>query len=126
MPKLVKIGILVIIHIYAKISISIKSMVMRLSQLQIKTIKAEAIAIFGNSATVILFGSKVDDNAKGGDIDLMINVVEQDDDLWRKALRLNSNIQQKLGEQKIDIITRYHGQKLANIHKEALRTGITL
>ncbi|SMM99281.1 hypothetical protein SPONN_403 [uncultured Candidatus Thioglobus sp.] len=99
---------------------------MRLSQLQIKTIKAEAIALFGDSVKVILFGSKVNDDAKGGDIDLMINVVKQDDNLWRKVLRLNTNIQQKLGEQKIDIITKYQGQKLENIHKEALRTGVVL
>lgn len=99
---------------------------MRLSLLQIKIIKAETTALFGKSAKIILFGSKVNDNAKGGDIDLMINVVKRDNNLWRKALRLNTNIQQKLGEQKIDIITKYQGQELKEIHKEALRTGVIL
>ncbi|SMM98533.1 hypothetical protein SPONN_2562 [uncultured Candidatus Thioglobus sp.] len=56
----------------------------------------------------------------------MINVVKRDNNLWRKALRLNTNIQQKLGEQKIDIITKYQGQELKEIHKEALRTGVIL
>ena len=99
---------------------------MRLSPLQTKIIKKEVVALFGNSTKIILFGSKVDNKAKGGDIDLMINVGKKDNNLWRKALRLNTNIQQKLGEQKIDIIIKYQGQKLQNIHKEAIRTGIVL
>ncbi len=99
---------------------------MRLSPLQVKIIKKEVATLFGASANVILFGSKADPKLKGGDIDLLIKVAHKDDNLWRKALSLNSQLQQKLGEQKIDIITKYDGQKEQDIHKESLRTGVVL
>lgn len=99
---------------------------MRLSKLQIQIIKKEAISVFGRSTKVILFGSKVNNNNRGGDIDLMIETDQLGNNLWRKALTLNAHLQQKLGEQKIDIVTKYKGQKLQNIHKEVLKTGVVL
>lgn len=45
---------------------------MRLTDRQIKDIKEEVARILGPDAEVWLFGSRVDDNARGGDVDLMI------------------------------------------------------
>lgn len=51
---------------------------MRLSQPQVDVICASAVKIFGRSARVWLFGSRVDEKSKGGDIDLYIKPELQD------------------------------------------------
>ncbi len=99
---------------------------MRLSKLQRKIIKQEVKLVFGNNTVVKLFGSRANDNLKGGDIDLLLNIPKQITNLWRKKLRLNAILQQKMGEQKIDIIIIYKGQTLKYIHKEAQRTSIII
>ena len=44
---------------------------MRLTDRQIKVIREEVARILGPDAEVWLFGSSVDDNARGGDVDLI-------------------------------------------------------
>ena len=45
---------------------------MRLSTDQIQAIRQAATAAFGQGTSVWLFGSRVDDTKKGGDIDLLV------------------------------------------------------
>lgn len=49
---------------------------MRLSQEQIKLISDTVRLAAGSDAAVYLFGSRLDDRAKGGDIDLFIETTE--------------------------------------------------
>jgi len=49
---------------------------MRLNQHKIDTIKRATAEIFGKEADVRLFGSRVDDAVRGGDIDLMVEFDE--------------------------------------------------
>ena len=44
---------------------------MRLTSEQIKAIKDTTYSVLGEGSRVILFGSRVDDAKKGGDIDLL-------------------------------------------------------
>ena len=44
----------------------------------------------------------------------------------KNVLRFNTILQQKLGEQKIDIIAHQVEESLNYIHKEAIKTGIIL
>lgn len=52
-------------------------------------------------ALIYLFGSRVDDNAKGGDIDLL--VLSKTINLMTKLLDMLSKLHQQIGERKIDI-----------------------
>lgn len=96
---------------------------MRLSQFERDTIVDQAREIFGSQTKVYLFGSRADDSRRGGDIDLYIVPVNKDN-LWRKEVRLHTQLQLLLGEQKIDIVVAYDKNRM--IEKVALSTGIEL
>jgi len=74
---------------------------MRLSKFEIKSIK-ETVKEFDPEARVYLFGSRTDDAAKGGDIDLLI-VSEKIKNREKRKIRLK--IFDRMEEQKIDIIS---------------------
>lgn len=76
---------------------------MRLRHKEIAIIK-EAVAQALPDAEVFLFGSRIDDTKRGGDIDLLIRGTEAIPDNTLGLIRIR--LQGKLGEQKIDII--YH------------------
>lgn len=73
---------------------------MRLKETEITTIK-ESINKFDREAKVYLFGSRVYDDKKGGDIDLLIlsNKIGN-----KEKRKIRSMLCDSLGEQKIDII----------------------
>ena len=78
---------------------------MRLNDFQIKKIKEAVVSSFGGNSSVYLFGSRTDDNKKGGDIDLLVVTPIKGTDLeWRKVEALAS-IQLDIGDQKIDMLT---------------------
>ncbi|TAN53653.1 MAG: nucleotidyltransferase domain-containing protein [Methylococcaceae bacterium] len=72
---------------------------MRLSAGERQIIR-QTIAAADADAAVYLFGSRADDNAKGGDIDLL--VLSQSINLMTK-LDILAKLHQALGEQKIDL-----------------------
>jgi len=73
----------------------------RLEEWEINEIKKSLREVFGENAKVYLFGSRIDDRKKGGDIDLY---VEADNIDYEKEKEFWILLQERLGEQKIDII----------------------
>jgi predicted nucleotidyltransferase len=99
---------------------------MRLSINDIENIKNTAKDVFGNSVRVILFGSRVNDNEKGGDIDLLIEAPENTA-LLDKKLWFLVDLERKIGTRKVDVVLRNaNAAKIDTIKQEALRTGIVL
>ena len=72
---------------------------------------------------VYLFGSRVDDTKKGGDIDLYLRV-KNHNNLFEKKIKFLSRIKREIGEQKIDVVFNTDPTRL--IEQEALRWGIKL
>lgn len=73
---------------------------MRLNQFEQQIIKKN-IYTFDMNAKIILFGSRTNDAARGGDIDLLII----SDHLKRSQLgKIRWKLWEKLGEQKIDLV----------------------
>jgi len=75
-----------------------------------------------SDAELRLFGSRVDDNARGGDIDLLLIVA---DDQLRESVAYNkpdilAQIKTKIGEQKIDLVIT----TLDKIHASAFLQSI--
>lgn len=79
---------------------------MRLRQDEISAIKSAVEEILPG-AQVYLFGSRVDDSKKGGDIDLLIVTNEKVG--FKEQAKIDWMLQQKLGEQKIDIVYQIEG-----------------
>lgn len=76
---------------------------MRLTPFEIKTIKNTAHQVFGERVALWLFGSRVDDSQRGGDIDLYIELPAEDY-TYAKKLKFWCELVNYLGEQKIDIV----------------------
>jgi predicted nucleotidyltransferase len=79
---------------------------MRLSAAEIGAIR-EAVHCLDPGAEVYLFGSRADDSARGGDIDLL---VVSDKLGFREGLRLRTAILDQIGWQQLDLLVRRHDQ----------------
>lgn len=98
---------------------------MRLNKSEVEAIKSTYANIFPDGL-VYLFGSRVDDHKKGGDIDLYL-VPDQAltvSEAYEKKSQFRLELKDKIGEQKIDIIIAK--DKTRSIEKEALNTGVLL
>jgi len=95
---------------------------MRLTEFEIKSI-IESFWKYFKIGDIYLFGSRVDNTQKGGDIDLYIDT-QDSDDLFEKKLQMIRDIKAKIGEQKIDVIISR--DKTRDIEKEAIIKGVKL
>ena len=101
---------------------------MRLTEQQHSTIRSIVAETFGAGACVWLFGSRVDDSKRGGDIDLLIETDQVDiNAITRAEIAFLTKLQMKLGEQKIDVLLDYPSRKThPPIFSIARKTGILL
>ncbi len=99
---------------------------MRLSEQQRNIIITASREIFGENIQIYLFGSRVDDNKRGGDIDILVNSQSTVEELSRKSLQLVARLQMRLGDQPIDVLAIDSKSKRLPIHEEALKTGLLL
>lgn len=73
---------------------------MRLNEEEKETLK-KAVLLLDEKAKIYLFGSRVDDNKKGGDIDLLI----LSEKIKRRDLRqIKQEFFIKFGEQRLDLV----------------------
>lgn len=99
---------------------------MRLSDIQRETIKGVTKELFGSDAQVKLFGSRLDDMARGGDIDLLVVSETLIKDKIQKALYMVARLQVKLGDQPIDVLVVDPETTLTAVHRQALVSGEAL
>jgi len=64
---------------------------------------ADEIEKMENSARVYLFGSRVFDEKKGGDIDIMVLAKRKLE--FEELSRLRTNFWKRFGEQKVDVVS---------------------
>lgn len=95
------------------------------SQVQIAIVQTFQ-QFFAEGDHIWLFGSRVDDAKRGGDIDLYIETQESDTGTLRnQKIKFLVNLEKKIGEQKIDVVIKTP-QKTLPIHTEAKATGVFL
>ncbi len=99
---------------------------MRLSSEQIDQIRQSAAESFGPEACVWLFGSRVDDSKRGGDIDLLVQTRALSADVaLRRKIRMLGLLESCLGERKIDLVIEQPGDA-RTIVRVARETGVAL
>lgn len=79
-----------------------EGLLLRLTPEQHRAILECGHELFGH-ATIRLFGSRLDNTQRGGDIDLYIQT-DDTSDLVRKKVLFLSKLKRQIGEQKIDIL----------------------
>jgi predicted nucleotidyltransferase len=99
---------------------------MRLTPAQIETIKSTTQAVLGEGAQVTLFGSRVDDQAKGGDVDLMIEVHQALQEPALMAARIASQISRAMHGRKVDVLLKAPNLIEQPIHRIAQQQGVAL
>jgi hypothetical protein len=77
---------------------------MRLLQSQRQIILDTGRQHFGEGCEIWLFGSRVDDSRKGGDIDLMVFPPRNEKIPYSEKLAFRANLKRRIGDRKIDVL----------------------
>lgn len=99
---------------------------MRLSRQTQQIIRDTVREIFGVEANVKLFGSRINDDARGGDIDLLVELPSITAEIERKTMQLTARLQLRIGDQPIDVLVLDPSTPRDSIHEQASITGIRL
>jgi len=102
---------------------------MRLTQRQRRVIQQAARRIFGPDAQIKLFGSRLDDQARGGDFDLHVETSEADPERLvasRLAFLHAVHADLSLEDEKIDVIVQSPLHSARPIDQVAKQDGVEL
>jgi len=99
---------------------------MRLSP-AMQTAMTQAVRRVAPNATAIwLFGSRLDDDAKGGDVDLMVEFAQPVEQPALLAARIAVQVMRALGGREVDVVLKAPNLSLSGIHRVAMEYGIQL
>ncbi len=99
---------------------------MRLDSQHIAAIKQLAVEQFGAGARVRLFGSRVNDAARGGDVDLLVELDAPVDCPAWAAAGLSSRVSRLMEGRRVDVVMLAPNLMRLPIHDVALRDGVLL
>lgn len=100
---------------------------MRLNPDQIEAIKQETEHFFGAQAEVWLFGSRVDDHRRGGDVDLYVRTASSDaDQLATARFAFLARLKRRIGDRKIDLVLQREGGEELPVYELARQRGVRL
>jgi predicted nucleotidyltransferase len=99
---------------------------MRLTDREREVILSAVRRHFGEAARVWLFGSRVDDGKRGGDIDLLVDIPTAVDSPLARALEAEVDIQFALDDPRVDILVTTPTLPGQAIHQIARATGAPL
>lgn len=99
---------------------------MRLTSQQTQAIKQLATQIAGEHARVRVFGSRLDDHARGGDLDLMLELPDPVANPALLAAQLSARISRLVHGRKVDVLLAAPNLMRLPIHDVAFREGVEL
>jgi hypothetical protein len=101
---------------------------LRLSTFEIESIKNTFKKWFLDADQLWLFGSRTDDEKKGGDIDLFVKTqIEDSFEIQNKKISFLVDLKKQIGDQKIDVvILSQSSKKDLPIYRSAEEQGVRL
>ncbi|MCK0714426.1 nucleotidyltransferase domain-containing protein [Chromohalobacter sarecensis] len=99
---------------------------MRLTDSQRQTIRQLVTDELGSGSTVKLFGSRLDDSARGGDIDLFVEVDAPVEHPAQLSARLSVRIMRAMHGRKVDVLLSAPNLNEQTIHRLAREQGAFL
>lgn len=96
---------------------------MRLTDQQIQIIRQLAQQVAGSQSRVRVFGSRLDDAAQGGDLDLMLELPEPVDNPALIAAQMSARVSRALHGRKVDVLLSAPNLMRLPIHEVAFREG---
>ncbi len=99
---------------------------MRLPPNQVQTIKGTVARLVGSNSRVWLFGSRVDDNLRGGDIDLFVETDEVVSSRAQTLCDIEGALVMAWGDRKLDIFLKDARTPDVPVFQVARRTGVML
>jgi len=99
---------------------------MRLTDYQIQAIRQLACQVAGNQSRVRVFGSRLDDTAQGGDLDLMLELPEPVDNPALMAAQMSAQVSRVMHGRKVDVLLSAPNLKRLPIHEIAFKEGVEL
>jgi len=99
---------------------------MRLNDKIREIIKTEVANQLGPDAVVRLFGSRVNDSQRGGDIDLLVESKLPVEHRIQAECKLAARLFIRLGGRKVDVLIKDPTMPLQLVHEQAITHGIIL
>ena len=96
---------------------------MRLTQDQQAAIRSASAEIFGSEVGVWLFGSRVDDSKRGGDIDILLDIPKPVDNPALLAARFSAKLTRLMLGRKVDVLLHAPNLMHLPIHDIAFEEG---
>lgn len=99
---------------------------MRLTEDQALTIRRLASEVAGTQARVRVFGSRLNDDARGGDLDLMLELPDPIDNPALMAAMLSARVSRAMHGRKVDVLLCAPNLMRLPIHDIAFEEGCLL
>lgn len=96
---------------------------MRLTDRQIEEIRQLACQVAGSQVRVHIFGSRLDDAAHGGDIDLMLELTELVDNPALMAAKMSALVSRAMQGRKVDVLLSAPNLMRLPIHDVVFKEG---
>lgn len=96
---------------------------MRLTDCQIEAIRQLARQVAGEQSRVRIFGSRLDDAAQGGDVDLLLELPEPVSNPALMAAQLSALVSRAMHGRKVDVLLSAPNLMRLPIHEIAFKEG---
>ena len=96
---------------------------MRLTDHQAQVIRQLALQVAGNRARVRIFGSRLDDTARGGDFDLMLELPDPVANPALLAAQFSAKVTRLMHGRKVDVLLTAPNLMRLPIHDMAFKEG---
>jgi len=99
---------------------------MRLTKAQVEAIRRIVHDEAGESAQVRVFGSRVRDDLKGGDLDLLVTIPGTVESPAMLSARISARVGRTMHGRRVDVVLEAPNLKRLPIHTVAEREGVPL